>query len=333
MSLITRTLELLRLKKGMVLLYLLNTMLLILMSYVFYDVNDILYPLSVSLFLLVVYLSVAVLRLYRFTDKLADSRLSPHLEVNAADAADRLIFGTINEIHDEYNSRIYRLGSSAKERSRLFSQWIHNMKVSVSIIDLAAERGSEEALQDIREENGKLARSLEECLNMLRLEEFQRDYRPEKVKLHGVVTKAINARRREFIYSGVYPKIAVGEELEVYTDEKWSSFMLEQVLSNAVKYSHKGGTVSISGWVAGGGVLLTVRDEGIGIDPEDVPRVFEPFFTGKNGREYRSATGIGLYMVKYTADKLGHTVKLESQRGRGTEVTLTFPQPYVNVSF
>ncbi|MNC83424.1 Sensor histidine kinase GraS [compost metagenome] len=61
------------------------------------------------------------------------------------------------------------------------------------------------------------------------------------------------------------------------------------------------------------------------MDPEDVPRVFEPFFTGKNGRKYRSATGIGLYMVKYTADKLGHTVKLDSKRGIGTEFTFTFP--------
>lgn len=325
MSWITQTFELLQLKKGMVLLYLLNTVILILFSYVFYGVDDILYPLGVSLFLLVVYLSVAVLRLYKFTDKLADSRLSPHLEINAADVADRLIFGTINEIHEEYNKRIYRLGSSAKERNRLFSQWIHNMKVSVSVIDLAAESGSEEALQDIREENGKLTRSLEECLNMLRLEEFPRDYRPEKVNLHKVVTKSVNAHKREFIYSGVYPKIAVDEHLEVYTDEKWCSFMLEQVLSNAVKYSLKGGTVTVTGLVKEGGTLLTVRDEGIGIDPEDVPRVFEPFFTGKNGRKYRSATGIGLYMVKYTADKLGHTVKLDSKRGIGTEFTFTFP--------
>lgn len=325
MSLIRLILELLHVKKGMILLYVLNTVILILASYIFYDVNDILYPLGVSLFLLLVYLGISAIRLNTFMDKLADARTSPHLEVDSADVTDRLVFGTINEIHDEYNSRLHQLGSSVKERNSFFSQWIHNMKVSVSIIDLAAESGTAEALRDIREENVKLTQSLEECLNMLRLEDFSRDYRPEKVNLHRMVTKAVNARKRDFIYRGVYPKIVVDEHIEVYTDGKWCVSMLEQVLSNAIKYSHKGGTVTVASRVTEAGVLLTAEDEGIGIDPEDVPRVFEPFFTGRNGRDYRSATGIGLYMVKYTADKLGHSVRLDSQRGRGTQVTFTFP--------
>jgi signal transduction histidine kinase len=198
------------------------------------------------------------------------------------------------------------------------------MKVSISIIALASETGTEEALRDIREENGKLTQNLEECLNLLRLEDFSRDYRPERVNLHRLVTKAINARRRDFIYRGVYPQIAVDESLEVCTDEKWCGSMLEQVLSNAVKYSDKGGTVTVASGMTEGNVLLTVQDRGVGIEPEDLPRVFEPFFTGRNGRDYRAATGIGLYMVKHTADRLGHSVRLDSQRGSGTQVTITF---------
>ena len=324
MSLIRRTLELLHVKKGMILVYVLNTVILILASYIFYGVNDILYPLGVSLFLLLVYLAISAIRLTRFTDKLADSRTSPHLEVDYTDVPDRLVFGTINEIHDDYNTRIYQLGSAVKQRNTLFSQWIHNMKVSISIIALASESGTEEALRDIREENGKLTQNLEECLNLLRLEEFSRDYRPERVNLHRLVTKAVNARRRDFIYSGVYPKIAVDEAIEVCTDEKWCGSMLEQVLSNAVKYSDKGGTVTVASRMTEDSVLLTVQDQGIGIEPEDLPRVFEPFFTGRNGRDYRAATGIGLYMVKHTADKLGHSVRLDSLRGAGTQVTFTF---------
>ncbi|WNS43161.1 sensor histidine kinase [Paenibacillus sp. MMS20-IR301] len=325
MRLIRRIAELLQLKQGMILVYILNTVVLILASYMFHGVKDILYPLGVSLFLLTVYLGISAIRLHKFKLKLSEAAASPQLPVDAADAADRLVFGMVNEIHEEYNSRIYQLGSSAKERNTLFSQWIHNMKVSAAVIDLAAERGTEQALADIREENGKLTANLEECLNLLRLEQFSRDYRPERVSLHRVVVKAVNARKRDFIYAGVYPKITVDEEADIYTDEKWCGSMLEQVLTNAIKYSHKGGTVTLSSSeVTEGRVLLTVADEGIGIELEDLPRAFEPFFTGRNGRDHRSATGIGLYMVKHTADRLGHSVRLDSQRGAGTVVTFTF---------
>jgi hypothetical protein len=90
MSLLRRILKLLHVKKGMILVYVLNTIILILASYIFYGVNDVLYPLGVSLFLLLVYLAISVFRFTRFTDKLADSRTSPHLEVDHTDVPDKL---------------------------------------------------------------------------------------------------------------------------------------------------------------------------------------------------------------------------------------------------
>lgn len=105
---------------------------------------------------------------------------------------------------------------------------------------------------------------------------------------------------------------------EVLTDEKWLCFAVEQVLSNAIKYT-SAGTITISSETPG---VLTIRDTGIGIAPEDLPRVFEPGYTGWNGRVDKRASGVGLYLTRRILTRLGHTISIESTVGAGTAVTL-----------
>ena len=99
----------------------------------------------------------------------------------------------------------------------------------------------------------------------------------------------------------------------VLTDEKWLSFVLEQLLSNALKYT-PGGEISIF-WQEPD--TLVIRDTGIGIAPEDLPRIFEKGFTGYNGRSDKKASGIGLYLCKRVCDRLGHGISIASARERG----------------
>jgi signal transduction histidine kinase len=103
----------------------------------------------------------------------------------------------------------------------------------------------------------------------------------------------------------------------VLTDEKWLGFVLEQLLSNALKYTPEG---SIRLYAEGD--MLVIEDSGIGIRPEDLPRVFEKGFTGYNGREDRKSTGIGLYLCRRVCDRLGHGLSLESEVGRGTKARI-----------
>ena len=102
------------------------------------------------------------------------------------------------------------------------------------------------------------------------------------------------------------------------TDEKWLSFIIEQLLSNAVKYTSKGSvTISVDAEKR-----LTISDTGIGIAGEDLPRIFEKGYTGYNGRVERKSTGIGLYLCKMAADKLGHRLSAESEPGKGSRFTI-----------
>ena len=110
----------------------------------------------------------------------------------------------------------------------------------------------------------------------------------------------------------------------VLSDEKWLSFLLEQLLSNALKYTPAGGEISVS-WEEDD--TLVVADNGIGIAPEDLPRVFEQGFTGQNGRMENKSTGIGLYLCRRTADLLGHRLTITSVPGVGTQVRLGLGRP------
>ena len=102
------------------------------------------------------------------------------------------------------------------------------------------------------------------------------------------------------------------------TDEKWLAFVFEQLLSNALKYTPSGGRIR----VYGDGDTLVIADTGIGIQPEDLPRVFENGFTGFNGREDKKSTGIGLYLCRQVLDRLNHNISIASRPGEGTLVRL-----------
>jgi len=205
------------------------------------------------------------------------------------------------------------------------------MKTSITVIDLACEKdeltnGSNKSIEDIKEENSILKKNLEECLNVLRLDDFSRDYITTSCNLREIVNTVVNSKKRDFIYKGVFPTVSINDDINIYTDKKWCIYMLEQIIANAIKYSEdkKGKKIEIGAVRNSEYIELLIKDEGIGISKEDLPRVFEPFFTGNNGRKERSSTGIGLYMVKIIVKKLGHGISLASQVDNGTEFKIVF---------
>lgn len=226
----------------------------------------------------------------------------------------------------------------------LMSQWAHRMKTPVAVIDLELQKVRKRewpeevtsALKSIEEENERLRHSLQMLLNMVRLEDFAADFRVEPVDLVALVRQLVNEERRTFIAHRVYPRIETPapedvppELLVVQSDAKWLRFVLEQLVSNAVKYSsgpEREGKVIFRCSHTGAEAILEVADDGIGIAPEELGRVFAPFFTGSNGRDYPQSTGMGLYLAQQTCQRLGHSLRLESVRGEGTRAFIHFPE-------
>ncbi|HYF77280.1 MAG TPA: sensor histidine kinase [Symbiobacteriaceae bacterium] len=213
----------------------------------------------------------------------------------------------------------------------LISQWAHHMKTPVAVIDLELQKAQtkDPALTSIAEENQRLRHAIQMMLNAIRIEDFAADFRIEPVDMTALVRQVINDQKRAFILRRVYPRLSPAPETTVQTDAKWLRFIIEQVVSNAIKYAapqgdERDGQVAFSIRQDGPDTLLEIADNGIGIPAEDLGRVFSPFFTGTNGRAFPQSTGMGLYLAKEGCRRLGHHITLASRPNEGTTVTFRF---------
>ncbi len=317
-----------------ILTYLVNTFVLVVVFNLKLDKIYFVYPVILSLFIAAVYLVLKYIQNKVLASNVENMKIPNYVPNFTLDQKDELYFALIKDLHFDYNRQLNTLIESNKSTSYMFSQLIHNMKTSVSIIELASKSSNENALQDIINENVKLKEQLEQSLNILRLGEFAKDYLPQKSNLVELVKNVINNNKANFIYNNVFPKFNYNsenlDEYYVFTDEKWCSYIINQVLSNAIKYSNGSGNIYFNLYKEDKKLTLEIIDEGIGIPEVDLDRVFELFYTGQNGRTTGNATGIGLAMVKNVANFLGVSIKLTSELEKGTKVSLIFDNIHEN---
>lgn len=198
-----------------------------------------------------------------------------------------------------------------------FTMWAHQIKTPISSMRLSLENDDSGTARRYRCELSEIERYVDMVLGFMRLESAETDYLIRQVDVDRVVKGCIRK------YSGIFimKKIGIscrGTERTVLTDEKWLFFIIEQILSNSLKYT-SAGTVTIE---MNEDDVLSIKDTGAGIRKEDLPRVFEKGYTGYNGRTDMKASGLGLYLVKKACDNLGHRIRIVSQDGAGTEVIL-----------
>lgn len=248
-----------------------------------------------------------------------------------------IVHALITRQYAAYTSELLMMRQQREQHVHFTNQWVHHMKTPVSVLHLMTQQASQsldtdsysqEWLQSIDEETERLERGLEMMLNTARLEKFELDLRVERVSLQHAIRQVINQHKKTFIRTSIFPKI-IGEDIHVASDPKWLQFILTQFVTNAIKYSRvKEGAQTLEFFIerTSQGAKLHVRDEGIGIAEHDIPRVFEAFFTGENGRKEGDATGMGLYLVKEVCARLGHKVSVQSTLGEGTTLTLEFTE-------
>jgi signal transduction histidine kinase len=207
-----------------------------------------------------------------------------------------------------------------------YTMWAHQIKTPISAMRLLLQSVGENNLTELQPDlTGELFRIeqyTEMALTFLRMESMSSDLLLKRYSLDGIIKQAVH----KFASYFVYRKISLNySELntDILTDEKWISFVLEQILSNALKYTGEGGSISIYMDLTAPKTLV-IEDTGIGIEKEDLPRVFEKGFTGYNGRMDKRSTGIGLYLCKRILKKLSHTIQIESEVGKGTKVKIGF---------
>ena len=224
-----------------------------------------------------------------------------------------------------YLSRITRLEQQQKQSKVMIYRWVHQLKTPLSVIRLISEnKKADSDFSKIAHSASQIQYDLDQVLNMYKLDDIKNDFHSEKVNLHEVCKECINELKSSFITKGIYPKLDVSDKLIVYSDSKWLHFVLYQLLTNALKYSNKDGKIIIYAESVKDSAILHIQDEGCGIDPRDIRRIYDLFFTGKNGRQRGESSGLGLYMVKQILDYLGHTIEVRSELGKGSTFTICF---------
>ncbi len=206
-----------------------------------------------------------------------------------------------------------------KEKEDFFVLWAHQIKTPIAAMNLLLQ-DEETDIAGCRRELFKIENYVELALNYTRFENISKDLVLEKCALEPMVRQIVKKYSTVFIHKHL--KVELKDlEVGIMTDEKWFCFVLEQLLSNALKYTNKGG-IRIYTNRDGGRTEVVIKDSGVGIRSEDMPRIFEKGFTGYNGRSDKKASGIGLYLCKGVCDKLGHGIKVESVEGKGTKIIL-----------
>ena len=202
-----------------------------------------------------------------------------------------------------------------REMVDYYTAWVHQIKTPIAAMKLTLQGQDDSTARRLRSELGRVEQYVDMVLTYLRLHEGGNDYVIRKYEVDDIVRPAVRRFAGEFIDRRIaLDYVPVGRA--VVTDEKWLRFVVEQVLSNALKYTPEGGRIAIT-WQEDG---LCITDTGIGIAPEDLPRVFEMGYTGANGRIDRHASGIGLYLCRRICQNLGHTITAQSAMGQGTTV-------------
>ena len=229
----------------------------------------------------------------------------------------QMFYDTLRQVTKSMNDEIFSCQRKNDAFREYVETWVHEAKLPIAGMRLLLHGSRDKEARKLKEQVQRLEDCVEQVLYYLRSQVPQKDYRIRRCSLRRITDQAVSRHKDSLILNNIRILQETGEE-EVLTDEKWLLFIVEQILSNCVKYA-AGGTVTISVTER---QVLRIADTGIGIAPEDLPRVFEKGFTGYNGRADKKSTGLGLYLCRMAAGRLGNRIWAESEPGKGTVICL-----------
>lgn len=234
-----------------------------------------------------------------FNDILKDTNKSMREEINS--------YKNIQQEYEEY-----------------IETWVHEIKTPISSTMLIIENNSESIPYYMRSEVQKIEDYVEQVLYYSKSNEVSKDYIVKEFNLESIVRKVIRKNSSDFINKKLSIDINHIDNI-VYSDSKWAEFILNQIISNSIKYSPQGSKISIDSYKNDYNIVLTISDNGVGISNRDMGRIFEKGFTGENGRKFGKSTGMGLYICKKLCTKLNLGLNIDSIENKGTTVQIIFP--------
>jgi len=237
----------------------------------------------------------------------------------------KILKESLSQINKSMIEHINKYKYSQKDYKEYIELWIHEIKLPIATSKMIIENNKNDVTKSINEELDKVEDYTEQALYYARSTTVEKDYYIRKTNLKFIVNESIKKNKNAFI--GEKIKLNLHDlDINVNTDSKWIIFILTQIMQNSIKYRNNNPTIEIYANKYKENVALYIKDNGIGIKPEEISRVFDKGFTGTNGRNInKKSTGIGLYLCKKLCDKLGISIELYSKENNGTEIKIIFP--------
>lgn len=238
----------------------------------------------------------------------------------------QLNYQSLQKLARHLNRQTKQYQNREQEYTEYIEQWIHEIKTPLASALLIIENNETEATVRIREQLGRIDDYIEQVLYFTKGSDVNTDYFIQEIELESVIFPVIKKYAKDFIYKEITLETQ-DLAITILSDRKWITFLINQIIGNAIKYSlNETSKIQIRAVEHAQMVELSISDTGIGIAPQDLGRVFEKGFTGANGRNFVKATGIGLYLCKTLCNRLGLGLTIDSQLHVGTTVRIQFPK-------
>lgn len=291
--------------------------------WVMFLVNFCLYKLPLNYFFITSSLNVTILLLisiWKFTQfkrKMTLLNYFKYLEEidSLKSPTEEAYQGVIENLVKEEAAQALVSKSQLENLQSLIKMWSHQMKVPLSALSLMVQTDNLDK-KEVQQQLSRLQNYLDILLTYMKFSQNKDDYRFEICDVKSIVTDLVKKYRVAFLAKEL--SVNIEGDWQLKSDKKWLSFAISQILDNAVKYSRDGSEINI----IMDDSSVRILDDGIGILPEDLPRLFDEGFTGFNGHEHQKATGLGLYMTKQIFDQLNLSIKVDSQIDQGTCVMI-----------
>ncbi|NFN19936.1 HAMP domain-containing histidine kinase [Clostridium botulinum] len=237
----------------------------------------------------------------------------------------RLLYNILKETNRDMNEEIKKYKNAQIDYREYIETWVHEIKTPIASSMLVIDNNLNETTNKIKYQIKRVEEFVEQVLYYSKIGEVSKDYIVKEFKIKTVINKVIKNNSRDFITKKI--SLEMNDlEVNIYSDEKWIYFILNQIIGNSLKYSRDNNSkIKIYALKNNNNVTLVVEDNGVGINNQDIDKVFEKGFTGENGRVYGKSTGMGLYICKKLSEKLGLSININSLKDQGTKVNIIFP--------
>jgi integral membrane sensor signal transduction histidine kinase len=258
-------------------------------------------------------------------DKLPEKYLITEILQKPRSAEKLAYYRILKKVNKSMLENVTDIKEKQKDYKEYIESWVHEIKIPITSAKLLCENNKSEITNKIDEDIEEVNNYVEQALFYARMDQVSNDFMIREINLNEVIKNVLARNKKIMIQNNMKVEIN-GVNINCYTDEKWLEFILNQIITNSIKYRNNNAVIRINAIENKENIVLKIKDNGIGIKKSEIDRIFDKGFTGTNGRNQKKSTGIGLYLCKRLCKGIGMEIDANSKENEYTEIVIIIPR-------